>query len=370
MATAFVFQLAKCELKRVISSSPPSSPWWTKLSSHSFTLFLLIFFKQMTSFYTQLPVSPFYPSQSPFIGPGGEDCDIQFNELNDGHKDPPIFSFPMDSSAMVQSLAMPSPDMTNFDWPISANMSSGLDYDGMRYDSSDVYSDFDRFYSPSLTLSPAFSTISSSPAISTSTFSRSPLLHTPGTSASGSTFIPRQHVVPTAGSLEIQQNVAALMLGPDEEGKFVCGYAQCGKRFGRKYNIQSHIQTHLSDRPFQCEFCQACFVRAHDLRRHVKIHDMIKPHTCACGKAFTRMDALTRHRMRAICSGALPGFVRKCGKRGRPRKRTRPDPQAPQTPPSETERPPGSIGLMDFHEFEELQCKFEQESSPLFYPIS
>jgi Zinc finger, C2H2 type len=86
--------------------------------------------------------------------------------------------------------------------------------------------------------------------------------------------------------------------GPDH--KFVCLYPDCGKRFGRKYNIQSHIQTHLSDRPYRCEICQAGFVRQHDLRRHEKIHGGDKPFVCACRKSFARQDALTRHRQRYV----------------------------------------------------------------------
>jgi len=87
--------------------------------------------------------------------------------------------------------------------------------------------------------------------------------------------------------------------GPDpRDHKFECLYPDCGKRFGRKYNIQSHIQTHLSDRPYRCEVCRAGFVRQHDLRRHEKIHGGDKPFICACRKSFARQDALTRHRQR------------------------------------------------------------------------
>lgn len=95
--------------------------------------------------------------------------------------------------------------------------------------------------------------------------------------------------------------LASYIAGPDPtEHKFTCLYPECGKRFGRKYNIQSHIQTHLSDRPYRCEVCRAGFVRQHDLRRHEKIHGGDKPFVCQCRKSFARQDALTRHRQRYI----------------------------------------------------------------------
>ncbi|ODQ56352.1 hypothetical protein SAICODRAFT_87101 [Saitoella complicata NRRL Y-17804] len=101
------------------------------------------------------------------------------------------------------------------------------------------------------------------------------------------------------------ETIASYIQGPEEDGKYVCLYDNCMKRFGRKYNIQSHIQTHLSDRPYRCEICRAGFVRRHDLRRHARIHEGEKPYMCACSKGFARMDALTRHRQRGICVGAF-----------------------------------------------------------------
>ncbi|TWU78168.1 Metallothionein expression activator [Metarhizium rileyi] len=108
------------------------------------------------------------------------------------------------------------------------------------------------------------------------------------------------------------------------DGKWVCLYEDCGKKFGRKENIKSHVQTHLNDRQYQCPTCKKCFVRQHDLKRHAKIHTGIKPYPCECGNSFARHDALTRHRQRGMCIGAFDGVVRKVVKRGRPRK-NRPD---------------------------------------------
>ncbi|KAI0006749.1 hypothetical protein F4779DRAFT_549840 [Xylariaceae sp. FL0662B] len=113
--------------------------------------------------------------------------------------------------------------------------------------------------------------------------------------------------------------------GPDpRDNKWICTFEDCNKRFGRKENIKSHVQTHLNDRQYKCPTCDKCFVRQHDLKRHAKIHTGIKPYPCECGNSFARHDALTRHRQRGMCIGAFDGVVRKVVKRGRPRKQ-RPD---------------------------------------------
>ena len=103
-------------------------------------------------------------------------------------------------------------------------------------------------------------------------------------------------------------------------GKWMCLYTDCAKRFGRKENIRSHVQTHLGDRQYKCVHCNKRFVRQHDLKRHSKIHSGVKPYPCRCGNSFARHDALTRHRQRGICDGGFEGIVKKFVKRGRPRK--------------------------------------------------
>ncbi|GAV55125.1 hypothetical protein ZYGR_0AS04480 [Zygosaccharomyces rouxii] len=106
---------------------------------------------------------------------------------------------------------------------------------------------------------------------------------------------------------------------------FECQYHGCGKIFKRRYNIRSHIQTHLEDRPYVCDFegCDKAFVRNHDLVRHKKSHAE-KCYACPCGKKFNREDALIVHRSRMICSGGkrYENVVIKKSprRRGRPKK--------------------------------------------------
>ncbi|KAI9822111.1 MAG: Metallothionein expression activator [Thelocarpon impressellum] len=116
-------------------------------------------------------------------------------------------------------------------------------------------------------------------------------------------------------------DISTFIEGPDPvDGKWVCLFPDCNKKFGRKENIKSHVQTHLGDRQYRCNHCRKCFVRQHDLKRHAKIHSGVKPYPCLCGNSFARHDALTRHRQRGMCIGAFEGVVKKIVKRGRPRK--------------------------------------------------
>ncbi|KAG8529293.1 uncharacterized protein KY384_005928 [Bacidia gigantensis] len=121
-------------------------------------------------------------------------------------------------------------------------------------------------------------------------------------------------------------DIAAFIQGPfPDDSKWRCLYKErdgeeCGKRFARKENAKSHVQTHLGDRQYACTVCRTRFVRQHDLKRHFKIHTTEKPHRCPCGKDFHRHDALTRHRQRGMCIGAFENSPKKSVKRGRPKK--------------------------------------------------
>jgi hypothetical protein len=46
----------------------------------------------------------------------------------------------------------------------------------------------------------------------------------------------------------------------------------CSKRFMRAYNLRSHLRTHTDEGPFVCELCGEAFARQRDRRRHEGLH--------------------------------------------------------------------------------------------------
>lgn len=52
----------------------------------------------------------------------------------------------------------------------------------------------------------------------------------------------------------------------------------------------------MNDKTHKCETCDSAFARAHDLKRHRRLHEGAKPFVCQhCTRAFSRQDALSRH---------------------------------------------------------------------------
>ncbi|KAF7537521.1 hypothetical protein G7054_g3664 [Neopestalotiopsis clavispora] len=88
----------------------------------------------------------------------------------------------------------------------------------------------------------------------------------------------------------------------EKRTEFPC--QSCSKVFRRKYNLQSHMVSHGSLRPYSCEHCTLSFARQSDLVRHEKSHGP-REFICGgllqtgvawgCGKAFARADTLKAH---------------------------------------------------------------------------
>lgn len=84
-----------------------------------------------------------------------------------------------------------------------------------------------------------------------------------------------------------------------KKGNFVC--EQCGKSFGYKQNLMTHVQIHVSmeERKHQCPTCKKRFLRKAHLNVHLRIHAGIRPYKCdICNFSFTQIGDMRRHRSR------------------------------------------------------------------------
>jgi uncharacterized Zn-finger protein len=87
------------------------------------------------------------------------------------------------------------------------------------------------------------------------------------------------------------------------EREFVCKH--CGKKYTKRYNLDSHMTTHGVTETFVCFYCGKNFARNSDLTRHIKAHTDGKAYVCGgtlqngqawgCGQSFNRADILSNH---------------------------------------------------------------------------
>lgn len=77
---------------------------------------------------------------------------------------------------------------------------------------------------------------------------------------------------------------------------YPCLFTGCGKTFSRLYSLRGHQRLHTVRRPFRCNVCPASFVRNHDLKRHIRVHENKAWKCGGCSKVFSRRDAIKRHK--------------------------------------------------------------------------
>ncbi|KAI1121431.1 putative zinc finger protein [Nemania abortiva] len=85
--------------------------------------------------------------------------------------------------------------------------------------------------------------------------------------------------------------------------EFECPH--CHIVYKKRYNLQSHLRTHVTEQSHVCDFCGKAFARSSDHTRHLKTHTGVKEHVChgflangnpwGCGKSFARAETLRKH---------------------------------------------------------------------------
>ncbi|XP_077445587.1 uncharacterized protein LOC144066114 [Stigmatopora argus] len=96
------------------------------------------------------------------------------------------------------------------------------------------------------------------------------------------------------------------------EKPFSCSV--CGQRFTRKANLISHARTHTGEKPFSCSVCGKAFSQKQVLQIHTRTHTGEKPFSCSvCGKTFTHKGTFNMHTR--THTGEKPFVCSVCGKR-------------------------------------------------------
>ncbi|XP_075935314.1 uncharacterized protein LOC142935080 [Anarhichas minor] len=96
--------------------------------------------------------------------------------------------------------------------------------------------------------------------------------------------------------LSVVKNIVPVSDVGHYTGNKLFSCSKCGKRFGQKHHLQTHMRCHTGEKPFSCSLCGKRFSQKGNLTQHMTIHTRDKPISCSvCGERFTQKGNLTQH---------------------------------------------------------------------------